>query len=394
MYKAVLFDFDGTLCDTGRGVKRSARYALESMGFACPPEEEMDYFIGPPLFDSFKKHGATDEEARQLIEKYREDYREDGLFESALYEGVEALLSALRQDGVLLGVASSKPTVFVKRLLDYFHITEHFAVINGVDLNADRESKQHIIARTLDDLGVSAEQALMVGDRSYDISGAKADGMGSVGVLWGYGTEEELTESGADYLAEKPHDIESIALAMYERTTAVNTVLKGRILHMHVDDVLLCDGTVSKRECVDHPGGVAVIGMTDEGLIPVVRQFRYPYKETMIEIPAGKVEPGEDPFITGQREFKEECGAVADNYFSLGEIYPSPGYTNEIIRLYGATGIRFEEQALDDGEILEVNRLSLEEMMQRIMSGEIKDAKTVTAVFKLKEYLKQHDLFR
>ena len=394
MIKAVVFDFDGTICDTGKGIKRSARYALKSMGFACPPAEELDDFIGPPLFDSFKKYGATDEEARQLIDCYREDYSEDGLFESELYDGVETLLASLQQDGVLLAIASSKPVKFVRRLLDYFNISDCFTVINGVDLQNDTESKPHIIARTLQDLGVTASEALMVGDRSYDINGGKVNAMASVGVLWGYGIREELAQSGAEYLAEKPDDIESIALGLFERTTAVNTLLNGRVLHMHVDKVLLCDGTASSRECVDHPGGVAVIGITDDGKVPLVRQFRYPYRETIFEIPAGKVEKGEDPFLTGKREFKEECGAVADHYFSLGEIYPSPGYTNEVIRLYGAVGIRFEEQALDAGEFLEVHQLPLEELVQRIMSGEIKDAKTVTAVFKLKEYLKQNDLFR
>ena len=393
MFKAIIFDFDGTICDTGKGIKRSARYALESMGFACPPEDEMDYFIGPPLFDSFKKHGATDEQARQLIAKYREDYSGDGLFESSLYDGMEALLRALKQDGIRLAIASSKPGKFVKRLLDYFRISDCFEVVNGVDLQNDTESKPHIIARTLKDLGVAPHQTLMVGDRFYDIEGGKANALATAGVLWGYGSETELKECGADFIAEKPQDIESVALDLFERTTAVNTVLKGRILHMHVDDIVLCDGTTAKRECVDHPGGVAVIGITDDRQILLVRQFRYPYRETIFEIPAGKVEPGEDPFVTGQREFKEECGAVADNYFSLGEIYPSPGYTNEIIRLYGATGIRLEEQQLDSGEFLQVHRMSMDELVQRIMSGEIKDAKTVTAVFKLKEYLKNHDLF-
>lgn len=394
MRKAIIFDFDGTICDTGKGVKRSARYALESMGYACPPAEEMDYFIGPPLVDSFKKHGANEEQARQLVEKYREDYSGDGVYESVLYDGVEALLRALCRDGIRLAIASSKPTKFVSLLLDYFHIIDCFAVVNGVDLNADTESKSHIIARTLKDLGVTAQDAMMVGDRSYDIDGAKTNELTAVGALWGFGSKAELEQSNADFLAEKPQDIEAIAFDLYEKTTAVNTIFDGRILHMHVDDIVLCDGTQAKRECVDHPGGVAVVGITDDKKILMVRQFRYPYKETIFEIPAGKVEPGEDPFITGQREFKEECGAVADHYFSLGEIYPSPGYTNEIIRLYGATGIRFEEQELDNGEFLEVYQMTLEELVERIMSGEIKDAKTVTAVFKLKEYLKEHDLFR
>ena len=392
MIKAVIFDFDGTVCDTGRGIKRSARYALLSMGFDCPPAEALDYFIGPPLVDSFKKHGATDAQARQLVEKYREDYAQGGVLESVPYDGIKAVLEALRQAGLRLAIASSKPTKFVNRLLEYFDFTSLFDVVNGVALNADTEPKPQIVARTLHALNVSAEEAMMVGDRSYDMDGAHANGMTAVGVLWGYGTAEELKESGADFIAEKPADLEAIALGMYERTVAENTLLDGRILRMHVDTVQLCNGKTSGRECVDHPGGVAVIGISDDGKIPMVRQFRYPYRETIYEIPAGKVEPGEDPFLTGQREFKEECGAVADNYFSLGEIYPSPGYTNEIIRLYGATGIRFDEQEPDEGEFLEVYFLTLESIIEKIMSGEIKDAKTVAAALKLKEDLKKHDL--
>ena len=100
------------------------------------------------------------------------------------------------------------------------------------------------------------------------------------------------------------------------------------------------------------------------------------------------MEKGEDPYLTGQREFKEECGAVAEHYFPLGEIYPSPGYTNEVIRLWGATGIHFEEQALDEDEFLEVHKMKLDTLVEKIMSGEVKDAKTIAAVFKLKEYMK------
>ena len=393
MFKAVIFDFDGTICDTGKGIRRSARYALESLGFPCPPAEELDYFIGPPLFDSFKqRHGATDEQAHALVEKYREDYRAGGLFESELYDGIAAMLQMLRVNGIRTGIASSKPELFVRQLLEYFKITDLFDTVVGVAFGSDRETKKSLIARAAGALGCAAEETLMVGDRFYDIDGAKQNGFAAAGVLWGFGSREEFEKSGADFILERPGDVEAVALGMYEKTLAVNTVLNGRILHMHVDDVELCNGMRSKRECVDHPGGVAVIGLTEDGLVPLVRQFRYPYRETIYEIPAGKVEKGEDPFNTGVREFKEECGAVADNYFSLGEIYPSPGYTDEIIRLFGATGIRFEEQEPDEGEFLEIHMLPLDKLTEMIMSGEVKDAKTVTAVFKLKEYLKNHDL--
>ena len=157
---------------------------------------------------------------------------------------------------------------------------------------------------------------------------------------------------------------------------------------MHEDDVTLCNGASAKRECVDHPGGVAVIALTDDDEVLLVRQFRYPYKEVIYEIPAGKLEKGEDAFEAGKREFKEECGAIADEYFSLGEIYPSPGYTNEIIRLYGARKLHFEEQNLDDDEFLQIRRMKFDELIERIMSGEIKDAKTVAAALKLRELMR------
>ena len=388
MYKAVIFDFDGTLCNTGEGIFKSARYALESFGYEIPEDENLSYFIGPPLLIVFQEHfNTTVTEAEELVKKYRERYTNEGLYECELYDGITELLAALKKDGLKLAIASSKPTVYIERLLDKFSISKYFDAVCGVDFNVDCEPKQSIITRCLDELETEAKDAIVVGDRSYDIEGATACEADSVAVMWGYGNKFEFIESGATYIAEKLDDIESIALGLYERTEEVHGIYNGRIITVHNDDVTLCDGTSASRECVDHPGGVAVIGITDEDEILLVRQFRYPYKETIFEIPAGKVEKGEDPFETGKREFKEECGAVADNYFSLGEIYPSPGYTSEIIRLYGATGIHFEEQELDDGEFLEVHKIKLDLLVDRIMNGEIKDAKTVAATFKLKEKL-------
>ena len=227
----------------------------------------------------------------------------------------------------------------------------------------------------------------MVGDRKYDIEGARANMADAAGALWGYGSRKELLESGAKMVAEKPADIEAIVLDLYEQTDSVDMIFDGRILKVHHDEITLSNGEKAKRECVDHPGGVAVIGITENDEVLLVRQFRYPYKEVIFEIPAGKVEPGEDPFETGKREFREECGAEAEEYFSLGEIYPSPGYTNEIIRLFGAKGITLSEQDLDEDEFLEVHKMKLTLLVDKIMSGEIKDAKTVAATLKLKEYL-------
>lgn len=390
MYKAVIFDFDGTICDTGAGIKESVRYALTAGGIEFDENEDLSFVIGPPLLVMFQEHyGVSVTEAEELVKKYREHYTNDGVFNSYVYEGIEKLLTALKDDGILLGIASSKPKHYVDLLLEKFGLISLFDSVCGVDFKVDCEPKPSIIARCIAELGCVGEDVLIVGDRSYDISGAAENSADSAGALWGYGTKFEFIESGAKFIAEKPEDIEAIALGLFEQTDTVNGIYSGRILTIHNDDVTLCNGDTAQRECVDHPGGVAVIGITDEDEILLVRQFRYPYKEVIYEIPAGKVEKGEDPFETGRREFKEECGAVADTYFSLGEIYPSPGYTNEVIRLYGATGITFEKQELDEDEFLEIKKMKLDILIDKIMSGEIKDAKTVAAAFKLKEKLNE-----
>lgn len=164
-------------------------------------------------------------------------------------------------------------------------------------------------------------------------------------------------------------------------------IFSGRIIDVHKDTVMLVDGDIADREVVDHPGGVGIIGLTEDNEILLVRQFRYPYKETIYEIPAGKLEKGEDPKEAGIREFSEECGAEAEIFESLGEIYPSPGYCGEIIRLFYAKGITYGKQHLDDDEFLDVIKMPIKEVITKIMTNEIKDSKTIAAVFKLKELM-------
>ena len=388
MYKSVIFDFDGTICDTGEGIKKSAKYALDAYNIPSDDWQTLDCFIGPPLLVTFQEQfNQSAADADLLVQKFRERYTNTGIYECELYNGIKQLLINLKVDGIKIGIASSKPQVFVETLLNKFAIAKYFDSICATSFAADCESKQNIITRCLKELETEPKDALMVGDRFYDIDGAKADMVDGAGALWGYGSKFEFIECGAKYIVDKVEDIESIALGLYERTEKVNGIYNGRVLTMHVDDVLLCDDQKANRECVDHPGGVAVIGVTDDDMVVLVRQFRYPYKETIYEIPAGKLEKGEDPFEAGKREFKEETGGVAEEYISLGEIYPSPGYTNEIIRLYAAKNITFEEQNLDDDEFLQVCQISFDELIRRIMSGEIKDAKTIAAAFKLKELM-------
>lgn len=388
MYKSVIFDFDGTICDTGEGIKKSAKYALDAFNIPSDDWQTLDCFIGPPLLVTFQEQfNQSAADADLLVQKFRERYTNTGIYECELYNGIKQLLINLKDDGMKIGIASSKPQVFVETLLNKFAIAKYFDSVCATSFAADCESKQNIIARCLKELETEPKDALMVGDRFYDIDGAKADMVDGAGALWGYGSKFEFIECGAKYIVDKVEDIESIALGLYERTEKVNGIYNGRVLTMHVDDVLLCNDQKANRECVDHPGGVAVIGVTDDDMVVLVRQFRYPYKETIYEIPAGKLEKGEDPFEAGKREFKEETGGVAEEYISLGEIYPSPGYTNEIIRLYAAKNITFEEQNLDNDEFLQVCQISFDELIRRIMSGEIKDAKTIAAAFKLKELM-------
>ena len=393
-YKNIIFDFDGTVCDTGIGIMKSAKYALESFGYTVGEDlNELSCFIGPPLLVTFQEHyGAQPQMAEELVKKYRERYTDTGLFESELYGGITELLSNLKKDGFKIGIASSKPQVFVERLLKHFEILGYFDAVNGVTFDADCVPKSDIIAACMAKLNASPEDTLMVGDKRFDVEGARLDGIDSAGVLWGYGTKFELIEAGAKFFAEKPADIESIALGFFEQTEEVNGIFSGRIITVHEDTVMLVDGKRAKRELVDHPGGVAIVPLTDKDEVLMVRQFRAPYKETIYEIPAGKLEKGEDPREAGIRELEEECGATADNFFELGAIYPTPGYCGEIIRIYGATGLSLGEQSLDEDEFLDVYRVPLEEAFEKCMSGEFKDAKTIVGIFKIREMKKNGSL--
>ncbi|MBQ9413875.1 MAG: NUDIX hydrolase [Clostridia bacterium] len=168
-----------------------------------------------------------------------------------------------------------------------------------------------------------------------------------------------------------------------EKTLEEHTVFEGRIITVRNDVALLPNGQTAKREIVAHPGGVCVAALTDDDELLFVRQFRYPYGEIVTELPAGKLEKGEDPKEAGIRELKEETGATAEHVVSLGKLYPSPGYCGEIIHLYFATGLHFGEQSPDEDEFLDVLRIPLSEAVGMVMAGKLPDAKTQTAVLKV-----------
>ena len=169
---------------------------------------------------------------------------------------------------------------------------------------------------------------------------------------------------------------------LIEKTLEQTAVFDGVLLHVRADTALLPDGRCARREVVQHPGGVAVVAVTDDRQVLLVRQFRYPYGEVLTEIPAGKKEPGEDPLTTGMRELEEETGYRADTYTPLGVVYPTPGYCDEIIHLYMATGLRTACAHPDEDEFLEVVHCPLDEAVDRVLRGEIADAKTQIGLLK------------
>ena len=174
-------------------------------------------------------------------------------------------------------------------------------------------------------------------------------------------------------------------MELMERTLSREEKFQGRIVNVHVDKVALPNGRTSTREVVEHPGGVAVLALDGDGNVLAVRQYRYPFGRTLLEIPAGKLDhPGEDPYEAGLRELKEETGAVPGVYKSLGSILPSPGCYGETLHLYLAQDLKVEEQHLDPDEFLNVEHIPFDEMVRQCLSGEIEDAKTVAAVLKAK----------
>lgn len=177
-------------------------------------------------------------------------------------------------------------------------------------------------------------------------------------------------------------------MELREKRISGETVFDGKIMHVRRDIVQLSDGSETFREVVDHSGGVCVLALDEMGRVPVVRQFRYPHERVLCEIPAGKLESGEDPAQAAKRELLEETGATAAKWDSLGEIYPTPAYCGEIIRMYLARELTFGEAQPDEGEFLQVERIDFEELVERVLSGEIRDAKTVAAVLKTKLLLK------
>ena len=207
-YPYLLFDLDGTLTDPGEGITNSVAHALRKMGVEPPERAALYPFIGPPLTESFGEYyGLRGEDAARAIAFYREYFRDKGMFENAVYPGVPEALAELRMRGHTLLVATSKPEPFARRILEHFELDGYFSDICGSTLEETRTTKAEVVAYALAENRVPAGEALMIGDRRHDVEGARACGLPCMGVLWGYGSREELTQAGAALLAENLEEL-------------------------------------------------------------------------------------------------------------------------------------------------------------------------------------------
>ena len=209
MYTAVLFDLDGTITDSATGILNSVSYALKKYNIVIEDEEELNKFVGPPLQESFMRFcGFSPEETVKAVEYFREYYRDRGMYENKLYDGIPAVLKELSDAGNTIILATSKAELFAVQILRHFQIDKYFDFIGGATMDGARSKKSDVIAYVLKQCNVTdISSAVMVGDREQDIFGAKEIGIDSIGVLYGYGSRKELQDAGATYIADNVQDI-------------------------------------------------------------------------------------------------------------------------------------------------------------------------------------------
>ena len=207
----VYFDLDGTLTDPKLGITRSIQYAHSKLDRLIPPEDELTWCIGPPLRASLKKLVGTDDLADKALSFYRERFADIGIFENEIYPGIEETLSLLSKSGRRLFIATSKPDVYAERIIDHFKLNVYFERVFGSELDGRYSGKTELLNYALQTTGVDPLQATMIGDRSHDIIGARNNGMTAVGVLYGYGSKEELVDAGAHQVCATPQELLDLA---------------------------------------------------------------------------------------------------------------------------------------------------------------------------------------
>lgn len=209
MYQTILFDLDGTLTDPGLGITNSVMYALKKFNIEVEDRSSLYKFIGPPLRESYAKYyHLSDEEITRAVAYYREYFSVKGIYENVLYDGIAELLEQIKDSGRKVVLATSKPEEFAAEILRYFHIDHYFDFVAGSTMDGTRVRKADVITYAIESHGITdLSLAVMVGDREHDILGAGEIGLDSIGVLYGYGSREELENAGATYIAEHVADI-------------------------------------------------------------------------------------------------------------------------------------------------------------------------------------------
>ena len=209
MYKYLLFDLDGTLTNPAEGITNSVAYALNKFGINVEDKRTLYKFIGPPLVDAFSEYyGFSKEDSEKATAFYRETFRVTGLYQNMVYDGVAEMLEALKSKGKKLVIATSKPEEFTMKILKHFDLLRYFDFVAAATFDATRNSKDKVIAYALENIDIKDKsKVVMIGDRHHDIDGAMDNSIDSVGVLWGFGSREELETAGATYIAESVQEI-------------------------------------------------------------------------------------------------------------------------------------------------------------------------------------------
>lgn len=212
VYQYILFDLDGTIINSAEGIIKCVKYALKSFGIDETDDERIKPFIGPPLVWSFQEfYHFSMEDAKKATEKYRERYRTKGIYEFELYEGITEVFKTLKEEGKTLALATSKPEVFAKQIMDKAGLSSYLDVITGSEMDGKRDNKEEVLEESFRRLNMpDKKEVIMIGDRKFDIIGAKAWNIDSIGVTYGFAPEGELEEYGATYIVHSPMEIRKI----------------------------------------------------------------------------------------------------------------------------------------------------------------------------------------
>ena len=334
-FKYILFDLDGTLTDSAPGSTASVKYALEKSGEPVPDYPVLCKFIGPPLLYGFMNFcGMSEERAEKAVGYYREYYGVKGIFESELYPGIKELLSQLFSSNKKVILATSKPEVFAVKILEHFGISDYFYFTAGATLDKTRTEKADVIAYALKSAGVTdRRKAVMVGDRFHDIDGAKANGIRSVGVLYGFGSRKELENAGADFIAMDTNELYRILLgSAVIKKAQINSVTSAFYdTDIGIIEIGVTDGAVSLIKIAAEKGKSVFTELSDEAFIQISeylsgkrQKFDLPLKITgtdfqkkvyaaLLDIPYGKTASyGEIAARTGNPKAARAVGGACN----------------------------------------------------------------------------------